>query len=96
MKINIGSLDRIIRAVAGGAIAILFLTGVISGIWGVVLLVIGGILVLTSLFKLCPIYLALGIDTSPSNKRMSQSNQANPGKIKRHSHSKTGIDNKEA
>jgi hypothetical protein len=63
MKKNMGSTDRIIRALAAGIIATLFITQVITGYFGVILLVFAGILVLTSFFKFCPFYLPFGINT---------------------------------
>lgn len=58
MKCNVGSIDRILRLVAGIGIAIV---GVITeSYWGL----IGVVLMATAIFRLCPIYLLLGINTS--------------------------------
>ena len=45
-------------------VAILFFTNVISGTTGIILLIVGVILALTSLVSFCPIYWALGWKTS--------------------------------
>ena len=58
------SADRIIRIVAAIAFAILYFTGTIPGTLGIVLLVLGGIFVLTSLVGFCPLYTLFGINSS--------------------------------
>ena len=63
MKKNMGIADRIIRLLIAAAIAVLFFTDVITGAWGIVLLVVAGIFLLTSLVGLCPIYLIFGAST---------------------------------
>ena len=63
MKKNMGSADRIIRVIIAVIIAVLYYTGVISGTLGIVLLVLGGVFVLTSLISFCPLYLPFGIKT---------------------------------
>jgi len=63
MKKNMGIADRIIRLIIAAAITILFFTDVISGTWGIVLLVVAGIFLLTSLIGRCPLYLIFGAST---------------------------------
>lgn len=63
MKKNMGSADRIIRLIIAAVIAILFFTNVITGTLGIILLILGGVFVLTSLVGFCPLYLPLGINT---------------------------------
>ena len=63
-----GIADRIIRVITAAIIAILFFTGVIEGTLGIVLLVVAGIFVLTSLVGLCPLYLPFGIRTCAVKK----------------------------
>lgn len=65
MKKNIGNADKIIRIILVAIIAILFFTHVITGTLGIVLIVIAGVLVLTSFVSFCPIYAILGIRTCP-------------------------------
>lgn len=69
MQTNVGSVDRIIRAIAGiaaliGAVAL----GIGSG-GGIALLVVGGILVVTAAVGFCPLYRVLGVSTCPVPKR---------------------------
>lgn len=58
MKWNIGSIDRILRLVAGIGIAI---GGVIfESYWGL----IGVVLIATAVFRFCPLYVLLGTNTN--------------------------------
>ncbi|NVK64501.1 MAG: DUF2892 domain-containing protein [Flavobacteriales bacterium] len=63
MKKNMGSADRIIRVLIAAVVAVLFFTGIIEGILGIVLLVAAGIFLLTSLISFCPLYAPFGINT---------------------------------
>ncbi len=63
MKKNMGSADRIIRVLIAAVVAVLYFTGTISGTWGIVLLVLAGVFVLTSLINFCPLYAPFGIST---------------------------------
>lgn len=63
MKKNLGNVDRIVRVLIAVVIAILFFTKVISGTLGIVLLVLGGVFLLTSLVGFCPLYAPFGIKT---------------------------------
>jgi hypothetical protein len=58
-----GNTDRIIRILIAVAIVVLFLTDVISGTPGIVLIVLAGIFLLTSFISFCPLYLPFGIKT---------------------------------
>ena len=63
MKANMGNVDKMLRAIIAAVIAILFFTKVISGTLGTVLLVLGGVFLLTSFISFCPLYLPFGIST---------------------------------
>lgn len=63
MKKNMGVIDRVIRILIAVVVAVLYFTHVISGTLGIILLIVAGIFVLTSLFGLCPLYLLLGISS---------------------------------
>lgn len=69
MKKNMGLADRIIRIIIAAVIAVLFFTGVIEGTLGIVLLIVAGIFVLTSLIKVCPLYMPFGIRTCTREKQ---------------------------
>ncbi|HKK58729.1 MAG TPA: DUF2892 domain-containing protein [Salinivirga sp.] len=68
MKTNMGFTDKIIRLLVAAAIAILFFTDVITGTLGIILLVVAGIFVLTSLVSFCPLYLPFGLSTLRKKK----------------------------
>ncbi len=68
MKKNMGNIDKIIRVLVAIVIAVLFFTNVISGTLGIVLLVLAGVFVLTSLISFCPLYTLVGINTCPKDK----------------------------
>ncbi len=65
MKKNMGNTDRIIRIFLAAVVAVLYFTNVISGVFGIVLLILGGVFVLTSLVSFCPLYTLMGINTCP-------------------------------
>lgn len=65
MKKNMGSADRIIRVIIAAIVGVLYFTGIISGTVGIVLLVLAGVFVLTSLISFCPLYAAFGISSCP-------------------------------
>lgn len=63
MKMNVGNIDRTVRIVAGLVLIALAATGTV-GIWGYV----GVVPLLTGIFKFCPAYTLLGVNTCPMNK----------------------------
>ena len=65
MKKNMGAVDRSIRVIIAVIVGILYFTGTISGTLGIVLLVLAGVFVLTSLISFCPLYAPFGIKTCP-------------------------------
>jgi hypothetical protein len=68
MKKNMGTADRIIRVIIAAVIAVLYFTDKITGTLGIVLLVLAGVLLLTSLFSFCPLYLLFGLKTRHAKK----------------------------
>ncbi len=63
MKKNMGLADKIIRILIAAVVVILYFTNVISGTLGIVLLILSGIFILTSLISFCPLYFPFGIST---------------------------------
>jgi len=63
MKSNMGIADRVIRVIIAAVIATLFFTHIITGTLGIVLMVVSGIFVLTSLISFCPLYRIIGVTT---------------------------------
>lgn len=60
---NVGNADRVIRLLAAALFVWLFFNGTVTGVFGVVLLVLSLVFTLTALFGTCPIYLFLGVST---------------------------------
>ena len=64
MKINVGSIDRILRIVVGLALIGATLAGMLP-VWGW----IGVVPLLTGIFKFCPAYAIFGMSTCPMEKK---------------------------
>ena len=63
MKKNMGDADRAIRILVALFLVGLFYTKIITGNVGIVLLILAGVLVLTSFVSFCPLYLSFGNST---------------------------------
>jgi Inner membrane protein YgaP-like, transmembrane domain len=63
MKTNESALDRVIRVVLGLVLLALFLTGIVGGTLGIILVVVGAILLITGIIGFCPLYALLKIKT---------------------------------
>ncbi len=63
-----GNIDKIVRILIAAIVATLYFMGIITGTLGIVLLVLAGVFVLTSLISFCPLYLPFGINTCPKDK----------------------------
>ncbi len=68
MKKNVGSADRLIRLLIAALVGVLYFTNVISGTLGIVILVLAGVFLLTSLVSFCPLYAPFGISTCAVKK----------------------------
>ncbi len=64
MQKNVGTLDRSIRALAGIAAIAAYIFSLVEGTVGIVVLVVGIVLLVTSAISWCPPYTLLGINTS--------------------------------
>lgn len=69
MKNNMGLTDRIARVIIAAIIGILYFSGILSGTLGIVLMVIAGVFVLTSLMGFCPLYAPFGLNTCAIKKQ---------------------------
>ncbi|MBK6629311.1 MAG: DUF2892 domain-containing protein [Flavobacteriales bacterium] len=69
MKKNVGNIDRIVRILLALVFGYLYFSNTVTGLVGTVLLVLGGIFVLTALVGTCPIYSALGMSTCPVKQK---------------------------
>jgi hypothetical protein len=68
MKKNMGNVDRLVRVILALVFAALYFTNTVSGTLGLVLLVLGGIFLATSVISFCPLYTIFGINTCSADK----------------------------
>ena len=71
MTRNEGTLDRGLRGILGIVLAVLFLTGLVAGWLGWVLLIAGAVLLVTAVTGFCPLYALFGVRTCPVPARRS-------------------------
>lgn len=69
MKKNMGIIDKLIRVFIAAVIGVIYFMGLINGITAIILLVLGGVFLLTSLISTCPLYLPFGISTIKKEKK---------------------------
>ena len=58
-----GNADKLLRILVAIVILGLYFINVITGTLAIILLLLAGILILTSFFSFCPLYLPFGIST---------------------------------
>ena len=63
-----GNTDRMLRLIVAAIFTILFFTNAIAGIFGIILLVVAGVFVVTSVVSFCPLYTLVGLNTCPAQK----------------------------
>lgn len=63
MKKNMGTVDKVIRVLVAVVVLVLYFTHVISGTLAVILLILAGVFIITSLIGTCPLYLPFGLNT---------------------------------
>ena len=61
IKCNMGTADRIVRVVIGVSLILFGITGLLPGVWGVVLPIVGLIPIVTAAFGYCPLYQLIGL-----------------------------------
>lgn len=69
MQKNMGMADKIIRIILAAIVVFLYYNKTITGTFGIVLLVLAGVFVLTSLVSFCPIYKLVGLNTCPVKRK---------------------------
>ena len=68
MEKNMGGVDRIIRIILAVVVAVLFITGQLTGLVALILGIIALIFLLTSAVGFCPLYLPFKISTRKNKK----------------------------
>ncbi|RED50613.1 YgaP family membrane protein [Seonamhaeicola aphaedonensis] len=63
MKKNMGATDKAFRILVAIIVGILYFNDIISGTLGIILLIVSGIFILTSIISFCPLYAPFKIST---------------------------------
>lgn len=63
MKRNMSNTDRIIRAALAAVFAYLYFGGIVTGAFGIVLVALGAVFLLTATVAFCPLYVLFKINT---------------------------------
>ncbi|MCQ3938992.1 MAG: DUF2892 domain-containing protein [Chloroflexi bacterium] len=63
MKRNMSDLDRIVRVVLAALFVYLYFGGIVTGALGIVLVVLAGVFLLTSVVAFCPLYVPFKFST---------------------------------
>ena len=66
MKKNMGVTDRLIRSGIAVLLAVLYATGVVVGLWGIAIIILASIMLLTAVAGICPLYGVFGVNTCKS------------------------------
>lgn len=69
MKKNMGSSDRMVRVIIAIIITVLYFTNIITGTIGLILLVVAGVFLFTSLISYCPLYAPFGLNTCKKKEK---------------------------
>jgi len=63
MKKNVGKIDSILRILVAVVVAVLLFAGMVSGVLAIVLGVVGVVMLATAVFRFCPLYPVVGVNT---------------------------------
>jgi len=74
MKHNMTTADRIIRVIIAVIIAILYFSNAIPAAWGLTLMMVSFVFMLTAFINFCPLYTLLGIRRWEKKSKVSTSN----------------------
>lgn len=69
MKSNMSRNDRIIRIIVAAIAIILYYSGIITGVVGIIAIALSAIFLLTSFINFCPLYSLFGISTRPAKSQ---------------------------
>ncbi len=68
MKLNLGTIERAVRAVIGVVLIGLAAGGIATGVWMWVAGVVGVVMLATAAISFCPLWALLGISTRPKSE----------------------------
>jgi hypothetical protein len=63
MKKNMGGTDKLVRIIVALLLVIIYFKGIVTGVLGIILLVVAAIFIITSLISFCPLYTIFGLST---------------------------------
>jgi hypothetical protein len=63
MKQNVGKTDRIVRFVLAAIFVVLYLTHMVTGTFGIILLVLAVVFAVTAAINFCPIWFLFKVST---------------------------------
>ncbi|GAA0876677.1 hypothetical protein GCM10009118_30870 [Wandonia haliotis] len=69
MKKNMGNIDKGIRIVVALLLLLAIYMELVTTPWSIILLVVAGVLVLTSFLNFCPLYTLFGINTCKTEQK---------------------------
>jgi hypothetical protein len=69
MKKNMGTLDRTMRILFAIIMGALYFTNTVTGAFGVILLILAVIFLLTSFVSFCPLYAVFGFSTCKTKQQ---------------------------
>lgn len=68
MKKNMGNTDRIIRIIIAAFFGYFFISGMVTGVAGIIMGILAVVFLLTSLIGFCPLYTVFRLNTNRENK----------------------------
>lgn len=68
MKKNMGNVDKAVRVLIAIIIGGLYFANIITGVLGVIALVLASVFILTSALSYCPLYTPFGLDTGANQE----------------------------
>lgn len=69
MKKNMGTTDRTVRILLAILMSSLYFTNTVTGAFGIILLVLAIVFLLTSFVSFCPLYAIFGFSTSKTKQQ---------------------------
>ena len=69
MKKNMGVIDKALRILIAAVVLALYITNIITGTMGIVLLSVAVIIIITSLVGWCPLYIPFKLSTMKNNNK---------------------------
>ena len=69
MNKHMVTIDKLLRVFIAAVIGVIYFMGLINGTTAIILLVLAGVFLLTSLISTCPLYLPFGISTIKKEKK---------------------------